>query len=132
MSRVVRKETLHKYISLGRKLDLETWIPVTSIDREVLRRCLDLNLDRYSYQEALKELLRRQELSWSIHQVSRSVELSIYNCREVSCSCRAICLALINNFSLLVSWSNLHGFNTRLEQRVSWSIKHILDLPKYK
>ena len=35
MFRVVRKETLHKYISLAQKSDLEIWIPVTSIDREV-------------------------------------------------------------------------------------------------
>ena len=45
MSRVVRKETLYKYISLGQKSDLETWIPVTSIDREVSRRCQALNLE---------------------------------------------------------------------------------------
>ena len=31
----MRKETLHKYISLAQKSDLEIWIPVTSIDREV-------------------------------------------------------------------------------------------------
>ena len=32
----MRKETLHKYISLAQKLDLEILIPVTSIDQEVL------------------------------------------------------------------------------------------------
>ena len=42
------------------------------------------------------------------------------------------CTALMNSFSSLVSWSNLHGFNIRLEQHVSWSIKHILDLPRNK
>ena len=36
MSKVVRKETLHKYISLAQKSDLEIWIPVISIDWEVL------------------------------------------------------------------------------------------------
>ena len=132
MSKVVRKETLHKYISLGRKSDMEIWIPVTSIDREVSRRCQALNLDRYSYWEAIEELLRRQKLSRSIHQVSRGVKLSVCNCREVSSNCRAICPALMNNFFSLVSWFNLHGFNTKLEQRVSWSIKHILNLLKYK
>ena len=28
------------------------------------------------------------------------------------CFCRGICQGLINNFSSLISWSNLHGFNT--------------------
>ena len=132
----MRKETLHKYISLAQKSDLKIWIPVTSKDREELRRCWALNLDRYSYQEAINELLRRWELSLSIHQLSRGVELSVYRCREaVELSvrkCRAICPTLINSFSSLVSWSNLHDFNTRLEQHVSWSIKYILNLPKYK
>ena len=88
MSRVVSKETLHKYISMGQKSDLKIWIPITSIDTSI---------DSY-----------------------------------LSSKCRAICPALVTNFSSLVSWSNLHGFNTRLEQHVSWSIKHVLDLPKYK
>ena len=88
MSKVVRKETLHKYISMDRKSYLKIWILVTSIDTSI---------DSY-----------------------------------LSSNCRAICPALVNNFSSLVSWSNFHGFNTRLEQHVSWSIKHILDLPKYK
>ena len=143
--RIVRKENLHKYISFGRNSDLEIWIPVTSIDREVS----SLNFDRYSYQEAIEELSRRQELSWSIHlaiercqdsdisQLKRSIDsLTVKRCQaaiELSVRrCRVICPALMNNFSLLVSWSNLHGFNTKLEQHVSWSIKHILDLPKYK
>ena len=38
----------------------------------------------------------------------------------------------MNNFSSLVSWTNLHVFNTWLEQHVSWSTKPILDLPNYK
>ena len=149
MSRVVRKETLHKYISMGRKSDLKIWIPITSIDREVLKRCRVLNFDRYSYREAIEELSRRQELSWSIRlaieryrdcdisQLKSLIDsLAVERCWaavELSVRrCRAICPVLVNSFSLLVSWSNLHGFNTRLEQHVSWSIKHILDLPKYK
>ena len=143
MSRVRKKEVLHKYISLGRKSDLKIWIPVTSKDREVSRRCQALNLNRYSYREVIEELSRKHELSRSIYQVSRGVEqLSSYlsagveRCQaavELSVRrCRAICPALMNNFSSLVSWSNLHGFNTRLEQHVSWSTKHILNLPKYK
>ena len=32
----MKKETLHKYICLAQKSVLEIWIPVTSIDREVL------------------------------------------------------------------------------------------------
>ena len=32
----------------------------------------------------------------------------------------------------LVSWTDLHGFNTWSWNKFSWSIKHILDLPKYK
>ena len=31
----MRKETLQKYKNLGRKSNLEIWIPVTSIDQEV-------------------------------------------------------------------------------------------------
>ena len=31
----MRKETLHKYISQAQESDLEIWIPVTSINREV-------------------------------------------------------------------------------------------------
>ena len=46
--------------------------------------------------------------------------------------CHASCQALMNNFSSLVSYTNLHGFNTWLEQYVSWSTKLILDLPNYK
>ena len=55
MSRVVRKETLHKYISLGRKSYLETWIPVTSIDWEVSSfKPRQIQLSR-SYREAIEE-----------------------------------------------------------------------------
>ena len=32
MSRVVSKESLHKYISMGLKSDMKIWIPVISID----------------------------------------------------------------------------------------------------
>ena len=110
----MRKETLYKYISLAQKSDLEIWIPVTSIDREVSRRCQALNRDRYSYQEAIEE-------TGAFLIDPPTIE-----------RCRAICLALMNSFSSHISWSNLHGFNTRLQQHVSWSIKHILDLPKYK
>ena len=46
--------------------------------------------------------------------------------------CRGIFWALMNSFSSLIYWSNLHDFNTWLEQHVSWSTKHILDLPNYK
>ena len=51
----MKKETLHKYKSLGQKSDLEIWIPVISIDQEVSRRCQALNLDKYSYREAVEE-----------------------------------------------------------------------------
>ena len=44
--------------------------------------------------------------------LSVGVELSVYRCR-------AIYPALMNSFSSLISWSNLYGFNTRLEQHVS-------------
>ena len=29
--------------------------------------------------------------------------------------CQAICRDLMNNTSSLISWTNLHGFNTKLE-----------------
>ena len=144
----MKKETLHKYKNLGRKSDLEIWIPVTSIDREVLRRCRALlrqiQLSR-SYRGAVEEtgafsidppVIERYR-DCDNNQLKSSIDsLVVERCRaavELSVRrCRAICPALMNNFSSLVSWSNLHGFNTRLEQHVSWSIKHILDLPKYK
>ena len=110
----MRKETLHKYIRLAQKSDLEIWIPITSIDREVSRRCWALNLDRYNYREAVEETG-----AFSIDPPT--IE-----------KCRAICPTLMNSFSSLVSWSNLHDFNTRLEQHISWSIKHIIDLFNYK
>ena len=75
---------------------------VTSIDWEVLRRCRALNLNRYCYREAIKELSRRQELSQSIHQVSRGVELFVCRCRKVSSKCRAIYLQVssyLSNFN---------------------------------
>ena len=139
MSRVMRKENLHKYKNMGRKSNLKIWIPVTSINWEVSRRCWALNFDRYSYRKAIEELSRRQKLSQSIHlAIERcwaltSIDREVLSRCELSvCRCGAICLALMNNFSSLVSWYNLHGFNTRLEQHISWSIKHILDLPNYK
>ena len=143
MSRVVRKETLHKYKSLGRKSDLEIWIPVTSIDGEVSSfKLRQIQLSR-SYQGAVEETgafsidppaiercrdcdnnqLKSSIDSLAIERCRAAVEIFVHRCR-------AICPALMNSFSSLVSWSNLHGFNTRLEQHISWSIKHILDLPK--
>ena len=145
MSRVVRKETLHKYIGLGRKSDLEIWIPVTSIDQEVSRRCWALNFDRYSYQGAIEEtrafLIDPPTIErcrdCDNNQLKSSIDsLAVERCRatvELSVRRRwAIYPDLINNFSSFVSWSNLHGFNTRLKQHVSWNIKHILNLTKYK
>ena len=77
----MRKETLHKYISLAQKSDLEIWILVTSIDREVSRRCRALNLNRYIYWEAIEETgafsidpLAIEKLS---SYLSAGVELSI-------------------------------------------------------
>ena len=37
--------------------------------------------------------------------------------------CRGFYRALMNNTSSFVSWTNLHGINTWLEQHVSWSLK---------
>ena len=42
------------------------------------------------------------------------------------------CRALMTGSFQLVSWTNLHGFNTWSWNKVPWSIKYILDLPKYK
>ena len=145
MSRVRRKEVLHKYISLGRKSDLEIWIPITSIDQEVSSfKLRQIQLLR-SYQGAVKETRALSidppaiERCWNCdnNQLKSLIDsLTVERCRaaiEISVRrCHAICPALMNNISSLVSWSNLHGFNTKLEQHVSWSIKHILDLPKYK
>ena len=141
----MRKETLHKYKNLGWKSDLEIWIPVTSIDREVSSfKFWQIQLSR-SYWGAIEETGAFSidppaiERCWDYdnNQLKSSIDsLAVERCWvAVKLSvrkCQAICLALMNNFSSLVSWSNLHVFNTRLEQHVSWSIKHILDLPKYK
>ena len=145
MSKVVRKETLHIHVSMGQKLDLEIWILVTSIDREVSSfKLWQIQLSR-SYQGAVEEIgafsidppaIERCRDCYN-NQLKSSIDsLAAERCRvaiEISVRrCRAICPALVNNFSSLVSWFNLHGFNTRLKQHVYWSIKHILDLPKYK
>ena len=67
----MRKETLHKYISLAQKSDLEIWIPVTSIDREVSK----------SYRGAVKETWAFSIDPPAIEQVSSylsaGVELSV-------------------------------------------------------
>ena len=112
----MRKETLHKYKNMGWKSNLKLWIPVTLIDQEVSRRCWALNFDKYSYREAIEELLRRQELSRSIH-------LAIERCRaltsidqEVSSSCQAICPQLS---SYLSSFSEQLFFTCFLVQS-SW------------
>ena len=97
----MKEETLHKYISLGRKSNMEIWIPVTSIDREVSSfKPRQIQISR-SYRGAVEET---GAFSIDPPTIER---------------CRAICPALMNSFSSLVSWSNLHGFNTRLEQHVS-------------
>ena len=64
-------------------------------------------LDRStSYREVLSYL------STAVERCRATVEPSIHRCR-------AICPTLMNSFSSLISWSNVHGFNTRLEQHVS-------------
>ena len=141
----MKKETLYKYKNLGRKSDLELWIPVTSIDREMLSfKLRQIQLLR-SYQGAVEEtrdfsidplaIERCQDCDKKKLKISID-SLAVERCREVVelsiCRCRAICPALLNSFSSVVSWSNLHSFNTRLEQHISWSIKHILNLPNYK
>ena len=82
--------------------------------------------------------LRQIQLSRNYRgdEISRSIHLAIERCQDCDISqlkssidslavelfvrrCRAICPALVNSFSSLISWSNLHGFNTRLEQHVS-------------
>ena len=146
----MRKETLNKYISMGWKSKI--WIPVTSTDssyragvEQVLRfKLQQIQLSR-SYRGVVEETgafsidptaiercrncdnnqLKSSIDSLAVERCRVAIELSVHKCR-------AICPALMNSFSSLVSWSNLHGFNTRLEQHVSWSIKHILDLPKCK
>ena len=108
-----------------------------NLDRQqVLSRCRGLNFNRYSYLVGVKKVSRGQKLSRSIDKLSRSYRDCDKNqlksstdsqlsrrCRAtVKLSvrrCRAICLALMNSFFSLVSRSNLHGFNTRLEQHVS-------------
>ena len=141
----MRKETLHKYKNLGRKSDLEIWIPVTSIDWEMSSfKLRQIQLLR-SYRGVVEETRAFSidpptiERCWDCdnNQLKSSIDsLAVERCRaavELSVRrCQAICSALMNNFSSLISWSNLHGFNTRLERHVSWSIKYILDLSKYK
>ena len=66
------------------------------------------NLDRYLDRQYLSSLIKSRQIA-----ICRAaVELSVRRCQ-------AICLALVNSFSSLVSQSNLHGFNTRLEQHIS-------------
>ena len=73
-----------------------------SIDPPAVERCQDYDNNQ----------LKSSVDSLAVERSRAAVELSI-------CKCRAICLALMNSFSSLVSWSNFHGFNTRLEQHVS-------------
>ena len=47
-------------------------------------------------------------------------------------SYRASCRALMTGTFQFESWIDLHSFNTWSWNKVSWSIKHILVLPKYK
>ena len=76
--------------------------PVTSIDPPAIERCRDCNNNQ----------LRSSIDSLAVERCRVVVEISVRRCR-------AICPILVNNFSSLVSWSNLQGFNTRLEQHVS-------------
>ena len=73
-----------------------------SIDPPAIERCRDCNNNQ------LKSLIN----SLAIERCRVVVKLSIRRCR-------AICPALVNSFSSLVSCSNLHDFNTRLKQYVS-------------
>ena len=128
MSRVIRKETLHKYKNMGRKSNLKIWIPVTSIDWEVSSfKLRQIQLSR-SYRGAIEETgafsidplaiegcrdcdnnqLKSSMNSLAVERCWAAVEISVR-------MGRAICLVLINNFSSLVSWSNFHDFNTWLE-----------------
>ena len=141
----MRKEIIHKYKSLAQKSDLKILIFVTSIDWEVWSfKLRQIQLSR-SYWGAVEEtwvflidpLAIERCRDYDNNQLKSSIDsLDVKRCREAVelfvHRCRAIYPALMNSFSSLVSWSNLHGFNTRLEQHVSWSIKYILDLLKYK
>ena len=62
------------------------------------------NLDRYLNKQNMLSLIKPRQIA-----ICRAVvELFVR-------TCRAICPALVNSFSSLVSWYNLHDFNTRLE-----------------
>ena len=127
----MRKETIHKYKSLAQKSDLKILIFVTSIDWEVSSfKLRQIQISR-SYRRAIEETgafsidpptiercrdcdnnqLKSSIDSIIVERCRAAVKLSVRRCR-------AICLTLMNNLSSLVSWSNLHGFNTRLKQHV--------------
>ena len=73
-----------------------------SIDPSVIERCRDCDNNQ----------LKSSIDSLDFKRCREAVKLFVHRCR-------AIYPALMNSFSSLVSWSNLHGFNTRLEQHVS-------------
>ena len=73
-----------------------------SIDPPAIKRCR--NCDNNQLKSSIDSLV--------VERCQVAIKLSVRKFR-------AICPALMNSFSSLVSWSNLHGFNTRLEQHVS-------------
>ena len=73
-----------------------------SIDPPTIERCR--NCDNNQLKSSIDSLV--------VERCQVAIKLSVRKFR-------AICPALMNSFSSLVFWSNLHGFNTRLEQYVS-------------
>ena len=73
-----------------------------SIDPPTIERCR--NCDNNQLKSSIDSL--------AVESCQVAIKLSVRRCR-------AICPALMNSFSSLISWSNLRGFNTRLEQHVS-------------
>ena len=69
-----------------------------SIDPPTIERCQ--NCDNIQLKSSINSL--------AVERCREVVELSVRRCQ-------AICPTLMNNFSSLVSWFNLHGFNTKLE-----------------
>ena len=126
MLRVTRKEVPKTHSRIPRKLDQNSEIlkprQIAGVEQVLSFKLRQIQLSR-SYRGAVEEIGAFSIDPPAIEQLSSYLSIGVERCRavvELSVrKCRAICPALMNSFSSLVSWSNLHGFDTRLEQHIS-------------